>query len=149
RIDLRLQWGDEAPDSELQVVRAVAAGSADLGWTGSRVFDLIGATSFSALSAPMLVDSYPLEQALLKTDLPARILAGLKPLHLVGIGLLGDTLRRPISVRRALISPAAWRGIAFGSYPSRTQELAIRALGARPFRAFGAYREHALETGQI
>jgi TRAP-type transport system periplasmic protein len=149
RIKVVGQWGDSAPNSEVQVVRAVAARKADLGWVGSRAFDVLGVHGFRALSAPMLIDSYDVEAAVMSSELPARMLESLRPLRVVGIGVLGDTLRRAISVRRPLVSTAAWRGIAFGTYPSKTQEEGIRALGARPFRAFGFYRVHALQTGQI
>jgi TRAP-type C4-dicarboxylate transport system substrate-binding protein len=149
RIKVVGEWGSSAPNSELQVVRGVAAGRTDLGWVGSRAFDVLGVHGFRALSAPMLIDSYDVEAAVMSSDLPARMLESLRPLHVVGIGVLGDTLRRAIGVRRPLVSPAAWRGITFGTYPSKTQEQGIRALGAHPFHAFGIYRVHALQTGQI
>src|SRR6516225_10588783 len=69
------QWGLYAPSAEAQVIRATAAGQVDLGWAGSRVFDTIGVPAWGALSAPMLIDSYPLETAVLKSSLPARMLA--------------------------------------------------------------------------
>ena len=65
KVTVISQWGDYSPDAETQVVRAVAAGTVDLGWAGSRVFDSMGVPDFRALSAPMLIDSYPLENAVL------------------------------------------------------------------------------------
>src|SRR5439155_12429676 len=127
----------------------VAAGNVDLGWTGARVFDLLGVRSFRALSTPMLIDSYPLEQAVLRSGIPDRMLGALAPLHVDGLGVLGNALRRPIGVRRPLTSPAVWRGIGFGMYASGTQERAIRGVGARPVRAFGIYRLHDLQVGLI
>ncbi len=41
QIKVISQWGDWAPDAEAQVVRAAGAGTVDLGWAGSRVFDTI------------------------------------------------------------------------------------------------------------
>jgi hypothetical protein len=52
RIQVTSTWGDYADDAEQQVVRAVAAGKADLGWAGARVFDTMGVSSFQALQAP-------------------------------------------------------------------------------------------------
>ena len=46
-------------------MRAVAAGQVDLGWSGTRVFDTMGVTSFQALHAPMLIDSYALQHAVI------------------------------------------------------------------------------------
>jgi len=143
------QWGDYAPSDEAQVVHAVAAGTVDLGWAGSEVFDTVGVPGFRALSAPMLIGSYPLENAVLKSALPARMLAGLSRVQLTGLAVLGDGLRHPIAVHRALLAPADWRGLSIGTYRSGIQEQAIRALGATPVVAFGPYRTHDLATGVI
>jgi TRAP-type transport system periplasmic protein len=143
------QWGDWAPDAEAQVVRAAAAGTVDLGWAGSRVFDSMGVPGFRALSAPMLIDSYPLENAVLHSAMPGRMLAGLAGVHVTGLGVLGEGLRLPISARRPLLAPADWRGVSFGTYWSQVQEEAIRVLGATPVVAFGPVRSHALGSGQI
>ena len=149
RLNVAPQWGNLAPDAEVRLVRAVRAGKVDLGWVGSRAFDVLGVSSFSALSAPMLIDSYQLEAAVMSSDMPAGMLAGLKPLRVAGVGIFGDAIRRPFSVRRALVDPRSWRGISFGTYPSRVQAATVRALGARPFYAFGGYRQHALQLGLI
>ncbi len=149
QIQVINQWGDWAPDAEAQVVRAAAAGTVDLGWAGSRVFDTIGVPGFRALSAPMLIDSYPLENAVLRSAMPGRMLAGLASVHVTGLGVLGEGLRLPISARRPLLAPADWRGVSFGTLRSQVQEEAIRALGATPVVAFGPVRSHALGSGQI
>jgi TRAP-type C4-dicarboxylate transport system substrate-binding protein len=143
------QWGLYAPGAEAQVVRAVAAGQVDLGWVGSRVFDTIGVPGLAALSAPMLIDSYPLENAVLKSSLPARMLAQLSRVHVTGLAVLGDTLRHPIAVRQPLLAPVDWRGLSIGTYRSGVQEQAIRALGATPVVAFGPNRTHDLAAGRI
>jgi TRAP-type transport system periplasmic protein len=143
------QWGEYAPDAEAQVVRAVASGTVDLGWAGSRVFDTMGVPGFGALSAPMLIDSYPLENAVLQSTMPGRMLTGLSTVHVTGLAVLGDTLRHPIAVRRPLLAPAGWQGLSIGTYRSEVQEQAIRALGATPVVAFGPFRTHDLASGQI
>jgi TRAP-type transport system periplasmic protein len=149
QIQVINQWGEYAPGAEAQVVRAVASGTVDLGWAGSRVFDTMGVPGFGALSAPMLIDSYPLENAVLNSSLPARMLAGLSTVHLTGLAVLGDALRHPIAVRRPLLAPADWHGLSIGTYRSGVQEQAIRALGATPVVAFGPYRTHDLASGAI
>src|SRR3954451_12259572 len=60
-------WGKLAPNFEQRIVSDVAAGRADLGWVGTRVFDTLGVPSFQALTAPMLIDSYPLEDAVMRS----------------------------------------------------------------------------------
>jgi TRAP-type transport system periplasmic protein len=143
------QWWDYASDAEAQVVRAVASDSVDLGWAGSRVFDSMGVSNFEALSAPMLIDNYHLENAVLQTALPGQMLAGVKSLGVTGLALLGDGLRLPISVGRPLLAPTDWRAISFGTYRSDVQAQAIGALGATPVVAFGPFRLHDLQTGAI
>lgn len=149
QIRVSNQWGDWAPDAEAQVVRAVGTGTVDLGWAGSRVFDTIGVPDLRALSAPMLIDSYPLENAVLHSAMPGRMLAGLASVHVTGLGVLGEGLRLPISTSRPLLASADWRGVSFGTYRSRVQEEAIRAVSATPVVAFGPVRSHDLASGQI
>jgi TRAP-type C4-dicarboxylate transport system substrate-binding protein len=149
RIQLLATWGSFEPDAEAQVVRATASGAVDLGVTRSNVFDTLGVSSFEALSAPMLIDSYPLENAVLRSPIPGRMLAGLKRLGVAGLAVLGDELRVPISVHRPLLAPADWRGLTVGTYRSAVQEQVIRALGATPLVVFGPFRTQALVAGRI
>lgn len=142
-------WGGYTPGAEAGVVRAVADGTVQLGWVGTRVLDTLGDPSFDALSAPMLIDSYPLEQAVLDSDMPGRMLATLGHLGVTGIGLFGGDLRLPIGVHRPLLSPTEWSGLSVGTYRSGVQESAIRALGARPYVTFAGLRELAVARGAI
>ena len=132
RIELTSGYGDDADDAEQQVVRAVAAGKADLGWAGARVFDTMGVTSFQALQAPMLIDSYPLEQAVIAAGVPDQMLEGLDKVGVPALGVLVDGLRKPIAVKGPLLEAADWRGITFGTLKSQGQAETIRALGASP-----------------
>ncbi len=43
-------WGGGG--NEPRVIRDVAAGKADLGWSGTRAFDVVGVTAFQPLHAP-------------------------------------------------------------------------------------------------
>jgi len=148
QITMMNGWGDSAPSAEAQAVHAVAAGTVDLGWAGSRVFDTLGMPGWRALSAPMLIDSYTLENAVLHSGIPGRMLAGLPKLGVTGLGVLAERLRLPFS-RRPLLAPADWRGVSFGTYRSSVQEQATRALGAIPVVAFGPYRTHDLARNKI
>ena len=60
---------DFAPGAEQQIVRDVSAGEVDLGWVGTRVFDTIGVENFAALTAPMLIDSYALQDAVIESGI--------------------------------------------------------------------------------
>jgi TRAP-type transport system periplasmic protein len=149
RIEVRSTYGDFANDAEQQVVRAVAAGEADLGWAGTRVFDTMGVTSFQALQAPMLIDSYPLEQAVITAGIPDQMLQGLDRLGVEGLGVLADGLRKPVGVKRAVVHAADRQGIRFGTVKSDRQTDAIRALGATPVEVFRRARLEALSSGTL
>ena len=141
--------GGLAMNAEQQVVKDVAAGSFDLGFAGTSVFDTLGVPSFQALSAPMLIDSYPLENAVIRSSLPAKMMAGLAKLDVTGLAVLGDEMRRPVGVRQPILSLADWRGITFGTYQSKTEDAAVRALGAKPGPGFATARDQALASGAL
>jgi TRAP-type C4-dicarboxylate transport system substrate-binding protein len=54
-----------------------------------------------------------------------------------------------VAVLKPLLGPVDWRGVTFGTYLSRGQEAAIRALGAVPLVAFSSLRSHFLQVGQL
>jgi TRAP-type transport system periplasmic protein len=141
--------GGLAMNAEQQVVKDVAGGSFDLGFAGTGVFDTLGVPNFQALSAPMLIDSYPLENAVIRSSLPAKMMTGLAKLDVTGLAVLGDEMRRPVGVRKPIMSLADWRGITFGIYPSKTEEAAVRALGAKPGPGFATARDQALASGAL
>jgi TRAP-type C4-dicarboxylate transport system substrate-binding protein len=149
RIEVVDQWAEFASNAEQQVVRDVATDEVDLGWVGTRVFDTMGARSFQALTAPMLIDSYALENAVIESGITEEMMEGLDELGVVGLGVLADGLRRPIGVTGPILGPADWRGITFGALRSNGHAEAIRALGATPAQIFGSEREEALREGTI
>ena len=71
--DWRVRNGSPSPDFEQLVVRDVAGRKADLGWVGTRIFDTLGIRSFQALTAPMLIDSFPLQQAVIGSGIPRQM----------------------------------------------------------------------------
>ncbi len=149
RIKAVNEWGDFAADAEQQVVKDVAAGEIDLGWAGTRVFDTLDVKSFQALTAPMLVDSYALENAVIESGITEQMMEGLDGLGVTGLGVLPDGLRKPIGVTGPILGPADWEGITFGTLRSNGQAAAIRALGATPAQIFGTEREEGLKDGTI
>ena len=77
KIEMAFRVGEFEPDAEQRIVRGVADGAYDLGVVGTRVFDTLGVSSFQALDAPMLIDSYAVEAAVIEGDIPARMLSSL------------------------------------------------------------------------
>jgi TRAP-type C4-dicarboxylate transport system substrate-binding protein len=149
RIDMVYRVGEFAPDAEQQIVRGVADGTYDLGVVGTRIFDTLDVKSFEALSVPMLIDSYELEQAVVESDIPAQMLRSLDKLEVTGLGVLADGLRKPIAVEKPLLGPDDWRGITFAAFRSNVASQAIRALGATPSDAFGPSLDAGLDSGAI
>ncbi len=149
RIDMVYRVGEFAPDAEQQIVSGVAAATYDLGVVGTRVFDTLGVKSFQALSAPMLIDSYELEQAVIDGDIPAQMLRSLDKLHVTGLGVLADGLRKPIAVEKPLLGLKDWSGITFAAYRSNVASQAITALGARPSEVFGPSLDEGLDSGEV
>jgi TRAP-type transport system periplasmic protein len=148
-IEVTNGYGDYANDAEQQVVQGVAGGKADLGWAAARVFDTMGVTSFQALQAPMLIDSYSLEQAVIASSIPDQMLQGLDKVGVDGLGVLADGLRKPAAVKHPLLEAADWRGITFGTVKSEGQAQAIQALGANPKEVQRRSRKEALSAGEI
>jgi TRAP-type transport system periplasmic protein len=149
QIDMAYHVGENVPGGEQQVVRDVAAGRYDLGVVGTRVFDTLGVNSFQALTAPMLIDSYPLERAVIGSGIPAQMMRSLGTLNVTGLGVLADGLRKPIAVRKPLLGPADWRGVTFAAFRSREASEAIRALGATPSDVWGTQLDQRLGSGTV
>lgn len=146
RVDVVHEWGGFAPNVEQQEVRAVAAGKVDLGWVGARVFDTLGVKDLQALQAPMLIDSYPLARAVVRSDLAAAMVTRVRPLGVQGLGMIVNGLRKPIAVAKPFTGPQSWRGATFATYASQVQSASIRALDARPMVRFGPPLNVALDN---
>jgi TRAP-type C4-dicarboxylate transport system substrate-binding protein len=117
--------------SDRWLVREARAGHTDLAWVSTHGFEAMGITSLRALDAPMLVDDYRLQTALLRSGLARRMLAGVRGTGVEGLALIAGRLRRPVDVERPLRGPRDYRGLQLGTALSRTRRDAFRALGAR------------------
>ena len=148
-IDVVNEWGETPADPEQTVVRDVAAGQADLGWAGTRVFDLLGVDALAPLTAPMLIDSYALEHAVITSDAAPELLGSVDGLGITGLALLGGALRKPIAAEAPLLSADDWKGITFQSFPSAGQAAAITALGATPSNVLWESLDAGVVAGDI
>ena len=132
---LRLKWINEygagrEGNPEVNLIRDVSAGKADLGWAATRIFDELAVTTFNPLHAPMLIDSYELEQRVLSDGLVDPMLDSLGEIGLRGVGVLPGPLRRPFG-KRPLRALADWQGASIGSSGGEQVGMALRAIGAR------------------
>jgi TRAP-type C4-dicarboxylate transport system substrate-binding protein len=133
RIRFLNDWRRGQPAAEKGLIEDVRAGKADLGWTGARAFDWVGDHAFEPLQAPLLIDSYDAERAVLRSNVPATVLATLRPLGLEGVGILPGPLRKLLATKR-ITGPRDLQGlkVAFSGGPA--VEAALRTLGANPLR---------------
>jgi TRAP-type C4-dicarboxylate transport system substrate-binding protein len=131
---LRIAWRNEyargrGGNAEVAVIRDVSAGKADLGWAGTRSFDLVGDPAFNPLHAPLLIGTHADEERVVRAALVEPMLAGLADIGLRGIGVLPGPLRRPLG-RRTLLEPEDWDGAVIASSGGRQIDASLRALGA-------------------
>jgi TRAP-type C4-dicarboxylate transport system substrate-binding protein len=132
RIVVRNGWRAGQAAFEKGAIRDVAAGKADLGVVGARAWDAVGVVGLRALGAPFLINSYPLQDAVLRSPITDAMLRALKPLGLVGLGILPGPLQRPLGMTRPLLGPTAYRHLRFGVQQSSVASATIRALNATP-----------------
>ena len=118
------------PAFESAIIDDVAAGTFDLAWVAPRPWRAKGVTTFDALMAPFLVDSYALQQAVLESDLERDMLAGLEGTGLVGLGVLPGPLRRVAMAEGAFRAPDDLRGKLVGIGDSKIAAMTFEELGA-------------------
>ncbi len=130
-IKTRNGWGGDTVTSEADAVRSVASGEVDLGFAGTRVFDLLGVDSLRPLHLPFLVDSYPAQaEVVLKgTD---RLLADVPDAGVEPLALLADQLRFSAGADRPILALGDWEGRKMSAFPSDQQGRGLAALGAKP-----------------
>jgi TRAP-type C4-dicarboxylate transport system substrate-binding protein len=132
RIAVVERWVDDVATNEERLVRDVAHGKTDLGWAHTRSFAQAGVDSFEALDAPMLVNGYAAQAAVLRSRLAARMLSGVGSVGLRGLALLAGPLSRPVGTMAPLRNADDLRGLDFGVRSSPVTDAAVRALGAHP-----------------
>jgi TRAP-type C4-dicarboxylate transport system substrate-binding protein len=120
------------PRVETDTIRDVRSGRAQLAWVGARAWDTVGVNSFRALVAPLLIDSYPLQQRVLANKpIVHKLLASLRPQGLVGLAVLPGPFKR-IASRKPLLGPTALADVTFAVTPTGVARATARALGANP-----------------
>src|SRR5262249_30179908 len=132
RIDIESRWRQHQVGFETGLIGDVQAGEADLGAVGTGAWALAGVTGFRALGAPLLIDSYALQAPVVRSPLIGKMLSGLRPLGLAGIGVLPGPLRKPLGITRPLVRPSDYAGLTVGTQESPVADATMRALGARP-----------------
>jgi len=131
-IQFKNRWRQGEPLFEAGTLEDVKAGKVEMAWVGSRVFDTVGVTSFQALVAPLLVDSYDLERTVFEDGIPEQMLEGVSELDLVGIGVLPGPMRKVLGVSKPFVRPGDFEGQVVGLQDSAVADASLSALGATP-----------------
>jgi TRAP-type C4-dicarboxylate transport system substrate-binding protein len=129
-----VEAGHDGPDFEAATIRDMRRGRADLAFAGSRAWDDFGVESMRALSAPLLIDSYRLQERVLMSQLADQMLNELRPLGLVGIGIQPGPIRRPLGKALRLAAASDFSGLTIGTQQSHVADATLRALEAEPRR---------------
>ncbi|MDQ4038905.1 MAG: hypothetical protein M3313_11300, partial [Actinomycetota bacterium] len=123
-------WHNDSATGEAEAIDAVRAGSADFAVVPVRAWHAAGVPSFDALVAPMAVDSYALQDAVLQDDMVQEMLAAVDELGLTGIGILPGPMRKPAGISRELLGPADFQGARIAISAGEVAERTLSELGA-------------------
>ena len=132
RIDYKDRWREGQPGQEQGLIEDVQAGEVDIAWVGARAFDAVGVTSFQALVAPLLIDSYDLQRSVFEAGIPAEMLESLDTIGLTGIGVLPGPMRKVLGISHPFTEPSDFVGEVVGPSGGVLAEQTIRTLGAIP-----------------
>jgi TRAP-type C4-dicarboxylate transport system substrate-binding protein len=131
RIEPVNNWRTGETRYETGLIQDVKAGKADLGWVGSRALAGVGVKSFEPLHAPLLIDSYEVQDQVLEGDADERMLADLKGIGLAGVAVLPGPLQY-LQLDRDVDGPRGIAGLKVAYYDSQLHKAALTALGAEP-----------------
>ena len=124
-------FGSTSTTTRRTCLEGVKAGTYDLGWNGPANWHQLGVTTFDALAAPFLIDTYDLEAKVLSSSIPTKALVGLEPVGLVGIGIQPGPLKLLSAADHALLAPSDFVGQTIGIGPEPITADAMKALGAK------------------
>jgi TRAP-type C4-dicarboxylate transport system substrate-binding protein len=130
RLELKEGWRLEDVNSDRGTVADVEAGKIDLAKVSVGSLDTLGVKDFQAVTAPFLVDGLALEERLLTSDLPARMLVGVGRLGVRGVAVLPGEPLRPFGLTHRLLEASDYRDAVVGTAPSLVSAQTLRALGA-------------------
>jgi TRAP-type C4-dicarboxylate transport system substrate-binding protein len=131
-IEFKSNWRVDEPRQEAGTIENVQNAEVDMAWVGARAFDSVDVTSFQALLAPMLVDSYALQAAVFDAGIPGRMLESIDDVGLTGIGVLPGPMRKMMGMSHPFLTPADFAGQVVGTSGGRLAEQTLELLGATP-----------------
>ena len=91
-------------EAQPKMIEDVRVGTIDMAIVGVRAFDSLDVNSFDALMAPMLIDSYELEQAVFEAGIPEQMLTSLDETGVVGVAVLPAALSRILGTTHPFVT---------------------------------------------
>jgi TRAP-type C4-dicarboxylate transport system substrate-binding protein len=140
--------------AEAKMLEDVREGVVDLAVIGARVFDTVGVDRPSAMMAPLLIDSYELEQAVFEAELPQRLLGSFDDLGVLGVGAIPGPLQKLVGFDRTFLDVADFADAVIATPDSVLGQHTYSALGATPEvwppgDSFDGFSGIALQWGAI
>jgi len=145
RIDVEEAWRLGETDYEARTVHDVEQGKVDMAWVGARVMDRVGVTSFQALLAPMLVDSYDLQASVFQAGIPAQMLNSVPAAGVVGVAILPGPMRKVMGIAKPFLTPADFAGARIADQDSALTQMTLQTLGATPVPVPGGVQLHGVD----
>jgi TRAP-type C4-dicarboxylate transport system substrate-binding protein len=130
-------YASALPSNEARLVAAMRAGKAGFSYEPAHDWAAVGVAGFEALDAPFLITSVAASQRLAHTALVGTLLGGLKPLGMVGLGLIPNEPRHILSAR-PLFSAAAFDRVRLRIVDNSQTAALVTALGAVPVQGDSA-----------
>ena len=145
QIQFENAWRDD-PTNERMLLRDVRDAKYDMASVSARVLDQDGSHAFQALSAPLLVDSYELEEAVLEHSIADRMLSDVHARDVEGVTVPPGILHRLASTRFAPTSAAVFAGKVIGTPDSHVGEATVRALGGTPAGLYSSANVNGMDA---
>jgi TRAP-type transport system periplasmic protein len=122
------------PQSEIQLLSDVRGGTVDMATISTAVWDSQGINAFQALQAPFLINNYGLEGAIINGDIGKKMAteASTKAGDIQVLAIHEGGLRKPLGTKKALTSPADFKGLKIRAVQSKVLAAGLKALGAEP-----------------
>jgi TRAP-type C4-dicarboxylate transport system substrate-binding protein len=123
--------GLHEPVDDRAVIRRTASGRFDLAWVKTQAFDGVGVHAFDALDAPLLIDSYRTQAAVLRSDVPGRMLQATARAGVTGLGLLAGRISRRANADHPLVTAGDFEHRTWRAVASTGRGAAVHALGGQ------------------
>jgi TRAP-type C4-dicarboxylate transport system substrate-binding protein len=130
RLRLEIAAAPSTPPVEPGVVDSVRSGAVDVGFVGARVWASEGSHAFDALQAPLLIDSYELQQQVLTSDIVDSMTTNLDVDGISGLGVLPGPLRYIAGRAGPMRTPDDFAGTTIGISDAAIPRQVVESLGA-------------------